>query len=139
VSSWFTWAQDNSLRDVRVKRMEDLILVTGCTLVDAWATATSVDKNIETEISLASGMSSKGVPSFTWSNIRGPIVYYNSLVGPVCPLGYFYLACTDFSTPFVVWKAKSTLDSGSMRLHQGFPNKTHPILLVQSYLGRTSL
>jgi hypothetical protein len=39
VVSWFTWGQKNKLG---VDRMEDLILVTGCTLVSSWAAAAFV-------------------------------------------------------------------------------------------------
>ena len=51
VSSWFTWAQKNRLG---VKRVEDLILVSGCTLVTSWAAAAFVDDAMDAEIYLAS-------------------------------------------------------------------------------------
>ena len=44
VVSWFNWAQKNKLG---VERMEDLILVTGCTLVTSWAAAAFEDNTIE--------------------------------------------------------------------------------------------
>jgi hypothetical protein len=81
VNSWFTWAQKNELG---VKHMEDLILVTGCTLVPSWATATAVDNTMEAEISLNSRMLSNGGVSSVWSNVKGDIVHHNSLFDPVC-------------------------------------------------------
>ena len=128
VVSWFTWAQKN---DLGVERMEDLILVTGCTLVTSWAAAAIVDNNSEAEISLASRMLSNGGTDFVWSKVRGPVVYHNSHFDAVRFPGYVYSAYTDFFS-FVIWKAKpahgrkaaSTLswgagshDGGSMRLH----------------------
>ena len=41
VGRWFNWAQNNKLG---VERMEDLIFVSGCTMVTSWAAAAaSVD------------------------------------------------------------------------------------------------
>ena len=111
--------------------MEDLIFVSGCTLVTSWAAAVSMDHTLEANISLAS-MKLSGGTGFVWSNIRGPIVYHNSVFDPVCFLSYVYLACTDFF--FVVWKdTRSTQNSGSLHLHQGLGSKailvwsSHPI------------
>ena len=115
--SWFNWAQKNSLG---VERMEELILVTGCTLVASWAAATLVDNTMEGEISLASRTLNNGGASFVWSNIRGPMVFHNSHFDPVSCPGYVYSAYTDFS---LLWKVKLTHNSGSMRLHQGIPGK----------------
>ena len=78
--SWFNWAQKNKLG---VERMEDLILVTGCTLVTSWAVAAFVDNNMEAEISLASRALGNGGARFVWSNIRGPVEYRNSRYDPV--------------------------------------------------------
>jgi hypothetical protein len=96
VVSWFNWAQKNRLG---VERMEELILVSGCTLVASWAAATFVDYTMDAEISisLASRTLSNGGASFVWSNIRGNVVHHNSRFDPVSSPGYVYLACTDFS------------------------------------------
>ena len=51
VDKWFNWAQKTGLG---VERMEDLILVTGRTLVTSWAAAVFVDNAFDAEISLAS-------------------------------------------------------------------------------------
>ena len=61
-----------------VKRVEDLILVSGCTLVTSWAAAAFVDDAMDAEISLASRKLNNGGASFVWSNIRGSILYHNS-------------------------------------------------------------
>ena len=80
VVSWFTWAQKNQLD---IERMEDLILVTGCTLVTTWAAAVFTDRVMSAEISLASRTLSNGGASFIWSNVRGPIVHHNCRFEPV--------------------------------------------------------
>jgi hypothetical protein len=78
--SWFTWAQKNRLG---VKRVEDLILVSGCTFVTSWAAAAFVDDTMDAEISLASRTLNNGGASFVWSNIRGRVSYHNSCLQPV--------------------------------------------------------
>lgn len=85
VVNWFTWAQKNQLG---VERMEDLILVSGCTLVTTWAAAVFTDHTMNAEISLASRTLSNGGASFVWSNVRGPIVHHNSRFDPVRSPGY---------------------------------------------------
>ncbi|KAN0107071.1 hypothetical protein V8E52_010516 [Russula decolorans] len=79
VDSWFTWAQKNRLG---VERVEDLILVSGCTLVTSWAAAAFVDDSMDAEISLASRTLNNGGTSFVWSNIRGRVLYENSRLEP---------------------------------------------------------
>jgi hypothetical protein len=85
VYSWFTWAQKNGLG---VRRLEDLILVSGCTLVTSWAAAAFVHDTMDAEISLASRRLNNGGASFVWSNIRGRILYHNSRSEPVRSPGY---------------------------------------------------
>ena len=85
VSSWFTWTQKNRLG---VERMEELILVSGCTLVTSWAAAASVDDTMDAEISLSSTTFDNGRASFVWSNIRGRVLYHNSRFEPVRSPGY---------------------------------------------------
>ena len=80
VESWFTWARKNRLG---VERVEDFILVSGCTLVTSWAAAKFVDDNMDAEISLACRTLNNGGANFTWSNIRGRVLYHNSRSGPV--------------------------------------------------------
>jgi hypothetical protein len=71
VVSWFSWAQKNK---PGVEHMEDLIYVSGCTLVISWGAATSVEN--AAEISLASRALNNGGASFVWSNIQGPVAYH---------------------------------------------------------------
>ena len=77
--------------------MEDLIFVTGCTLVTSWAAAAFVENNTNAEITLlANRLFSNCGASFVWSNIREPVVYHNSRFDPVSSAGYVFSACTDF-------------------------------------------
>ncbi|KAN0121133.1 hypothetical protein V8E52_003721 [Russula decolorans] len=62
--------------------MEDLILVSGCTLVTSWAAAAFMDDTMDAEISLASRTFINGGASFVWSNIRGRVLYHNSRFKP---------------------------------------------------------
>ena len=80
VDRWFYWAQNNKLG---VERMEDLILVSGCTMVTSWAAAAFVDSIFEAEISLASRILSNVAASFAWGNVRGRVVFHNSQFDPV--------------------------------------------------------
>ena len=75
VHMWFNWAQNNKLG---VERMEDLILISGCTMVTSWAAAVFVGDTMDTEISLASRKLNNGGAEFFWSNIRGRVLYHNS-------------------------------------------------------------
>jgi hypothetical protein len=77
---WFNWAQNNKLG---VERMEDLILVSGRTLVTSWAAAAAVDNIAGAEISLASRSLSYVEASFVWGNVRGRVSYHNSRFDPV--------------------------------------------------------
>ena len=125
VVSWFTWTQDNKLG---VERMEELILVSGCTLATSWAVAAFVDNTMEAEISLASRtLGDNGGASFIWSNKRGSVPHNNSRFDPVSLTPPRFSFPWHALTPFV-WKAKSTNDSGSVRLHQGFQSKARPLL-----------
>ena len=79
VDDWFRWSKKMKLP---VEQIEDLILVTGCTLVTSWAAAAfdshmSLDSDVTT-ISLEAGKSSNGRAQFHWRNIRGLVEYHNS-------------------------------------------------------------
>jgi hypothetical protein len=95
VDSWFTWAQKNRLG---VERVEDLILVSGCTLVTSWAAAAFVDDTTDAEISLANRMLDNGGANFVWSNIRGRVLYHNSRSEPVRSSCYIQSAGIDVFT-----------------------------------------
>jgi hypothetical protein len=90
VDNWFRWSKKMGLP---VERMEDLILVTGCTLVTSWAAAAfdahmSVDSDA-TAISLVARKSDDdGGAQFFWRNIRGPVEYHNSRSNRVRSPGY---------------------------------------------------
>jgi hypothetical protein len=86
VVSWFTWAQKNRQG---VERMEDLVLVSGCTLVSSWAAAAFVYSTMEAKISLARRTlgSHNGGECFVWGNIRGAVEYHDSDINPVRPPG----------------------------------------------------
>ena len=77
-----------------VDHMEDLILVTGCTLVTSWAAVAfngymPVDSDSDaTRISLEAIKVRGGKAQFFWRNIRGNVEYHNSHFDPVRSLTY---------------------------------------------------
>jgi hypothetical protein len=84
--SWFRWSRR---RGFPIERMEDLILVTGCTLVTSWAAAvfdnnkTSTARSDSAAISLDIEESNRGGAQFSWRNNRGNVDYHNSYFDPV--------------------------------------------------------
>ena len=80
VDSWFNFARRHNLD---VDRMEDLILVTGCTLVTSWGVAAFVDNTLEAELSLRTNAANGGGASFDWRVIRPTVSYRNSYPGLV--------------------------------------------------------
>jgi hypothetical protein len=89
VDSWFRWSKEMMLPP---EHIEDLILVTGCTLVTSWAAAAfdgrmSVDP---TTISLETRKSDGGGAQFFWRNIRGCVEYHNRRFDPVSSPGYVF-------------------------------------------------
>jgi hypothetical protein len=79
VDSWFEWSKKIGLR---VEHMEELILVTGCTLVTSWATAAFLGRSETTQISLVQ-MPDKSERSFEFRNIRGDVARHCSRLDPV--------------------------------------------------------
>jgi len=77
--------------------MEDIIFVTGCTMVTSWAIAAFVNATIDAEISLAIAKLDNGGTTFDWRNVEGFVVHYNSLFDPVRTPAYVYSTCTNFS------------------------------------------
>ena len=69
--------------------MEDLVLVSGCTLVSSWAAAAFVYSTMEARISLARRTlgSHNGGECFVWGNIRGAVEYHDSDINSVRPSG----------------------------------------------------
>ena len=82
--NWFRWSKKMELP---VEHMEDLILVTGCTMVTSWAAAAFDDRmpvgSYATTISLEARKSGGGGAQFFWRNIRGGVEYHNSRFKPV--------------------------------------------------------
>jgi len=77
-----------------VEDMEDLILVTGCTLAKSWAAATfdgttSRDSDVTT-ISLDVPKSDGSEAQFVWHNIRGNVEHHHS--DSVCSPGNVFSA-----------------------------------------------
>jgi hypothetical protein len=91
VDNWFRWSKKMKLP---VEHMEDLILVTGCTLVKSWAAAAfdghmSVDSDPAT-ISLETRKSHGDRAQFFWRNIRGCVEYHNSRFDTVRSPSYVF-------------------------------------------------
>jgi hypothetical protein len=92
VDKWFRWSKKMKLP---VEHMEDLILVTGCTLVTSWATAAfdaemPVDYSDATTISLETIKIRGNRAQFIWRNIRGNVEYHNSRFDSVSSLRYLF-------------------------------------------------
>ena len=75
VDSWFAFARRYNYD---VERMEDLILVTGCTLVTSWGVAAFVDNTADAEISLRTQDRGSGRATFDWHVNRPTVAYRNS-------------------------------------------------------------
>jgi hypothetical protein len=73
VVSWFNWSKDQKLP---VDAMEDLILVTGCTLVDSWAAVAFLGRSGSAEISLVEQSFYGSDRSFECSNIQGDVIQH---------------------------------------------------------------
>ena len=114
VVSWFEWSKKMSLG---VERMEDLILVTGCTLATSWAAVAFLDRSGTAEISLVH-MPHEGEGCFAFSNIRGDVARHCGGNVPVSSPCYLRSLSTNFFL-----KDKFNHTSESMHLHQGPPSK----------------
>ena len=91
VDNWFRWSKEMKLP---VEHMQDLILVTGCTLAASWAAAafdgrTSLGSD-GTEISLEARKSDDGGAQYLWRNVRGNVEYHNSHFDPVRSPDYIF-------------------------------------------------
>ena len=91
VDKWFRWSKQ---MDLPVDHLEDLVLVTGCTLVKSWATAV-FDGQVPVEsytprISLETIKSTGGRAQFVWRNISGNVKYQNSRFDPVRSPDYVF-------------------------------------------------
>src|SRR6267154_405527 len=73
VDNWLRWSKKMKLA---VEHMEDLILVTGCTLVTSWAAAVfDGHMSVDSTISLETRKSHGGRAQCFWRNIRGNVEY----------------------------------------------------------------
>ena len=114
--------------------MEDLILVTGFTLVTSWGIAAFSDNAQEAVVSLKSHASDGGGASFDWREVRPGAACQNSYQNPVCP---FRLIAASFADPsFNACVSKGCSTSKSMRIHQGIPGKAHVLRVVDQHRGR---
>jgi len=82
VDSWFEWSRKIGLG---VERIEDILLISGRTLVSSWAAVTFADNTQEAEISLTVQALPNGGTSFVWSKIYGTVAYHHSQLDPNKP------------------------------------------------------
>lgn len=88
VDNWLRWSRKEGFP---VENMEDLILVTGCTLAKSWAAAafdgTRSRNEDATGISLETRKYDDGGAQFVWRNIRGIVAHHH--INSVCSPAYF--------------------------------------------------
>jgi hypothetical protein len=88
VDSWLRWSKKEGLP---IENMEDLILVTGCTLAKSWAAAafdgTMSRYDDPPTISLEARKSDVGGVQFVWRNIHGSVLHGHR--DSVCSPAYF--------------------------------------------------
>jgi hypothetical protein len=89
VDSWYSFAVRKRLD---VERMEDLILVTGCTLVTSWGVAAFIDSAQDAEVLLRFRGN-----VFDWREIRPSVAYQNS--HPVRLQSQIAVSFTNFFFP----------------------------------------
>lgn len=89
VDSWYSFAMR---RRLDVERMEDLILVTGCTLVTSWGVAAFIDSAQDAEVLLKFRGN-----VFDWREIRPSVAYQNS--HPVRLHSQIAASLTNFFVP----------------------------------------
>jgi hypothetical protein len=65
-----------------VERMEDLILVTGCTLVTSWGAAAFVDGASDAELSMRFLAHQNGGASFDWHENRPSVAFRHNHQDP---------------------------------------------------------
>ena len=70
VGSWFDWSKNQKLP---VERMEDLILVTECTLVTLWAAVAFIGRSETAKIALIPQPQDSSGQSFEFRNFEGDV------------------------------------------------------------------
>lgn len=155
VAGWFHWSK---VRGLPVERMEDLVLIYGCTLVTSWAAATFDDFATGARVSLASRTLENGGAGFVWSDIYGTVECHDGQIDPVrfSPLAFlalrfsrphrvltfFFLLSLYFFPPFlcIAKKIENFIRTPEpMRLHQVHPSKAGQVLGKNLPLASTTL
>ena len=85
VDSWLSFAQS---RKLEVERMEDLIFVTGCTLVTSWGIAAFVDACSGEDAELEMKFQTHPGDYFDWREIHPIVTHKNKYQGSVRFLGH---------------------------------------------------
>jgi len=93
VGSWFDWSRNQKLP---VERMEDLILVTECTLVTLWAAAAFIGRSGTAKTALAPPSQDLSGQSFEFRNFEGDVAHNCSYFDSVRFFRSIYSPCTDF-------------------------------------------
>jgi hypothetical protein len=93
VVSWFNWSKNQKLP---VDSMEDLILVTGFTLVESWAAVAFIGRSRMAKLSLIVTQTPNGNGrSFECNNIQGDVAQHCSFFDSVCFPYSIFSPCTD--------------------------------------------
>ena len=95
VGSWFDWSKKENLP---VERMEDLILVTECTLVTLWAAAAFIGRSESAQFALVPQLQVSSGPSFEFRNFEGDVAHNCSYFDSVrfFPYRSVHSPCTGF-------------------------------------------
>jgi hypothetical protein len=117
VDSWFSLSKKKGLG---VDRMEDLILVTGCTLVTSWGAAAFLDNSADAEFTLAVQLLNGGGATYDWRVIRPSVVHGDSYRGPVRPLRH---SAIPFTNPSFRLKFAGNLPQNQCVFIRGFRAK----------------
>ena len=92
IGSWFDWSKNN---DLPVQRMEDLILVTECTLVTLWAAAAFIGRSETAKTTLVPQPHDSSGPSFEFRNFEGDVAHNCSYFESVRFFLSVYSSCAD--------------------------------------------
>jgi len=114
--------------------MEDLILVTGCTLVTSWGIGAFLDNTQDAAVSLRSQASDGGGATFDWREIHPSVACQNSDQDSVRPLRHILASFADSSCAAL----KGNYTRESMRVHQGLSSKAHTFIDQPYSRSRTS-
>jgi len=79
VAGWFHWSK---VRGLPIERMEDTVLIYGCTLVTSWAAVAFDDFATGARVSLASRTLNNGGAIFAWDNVNGTVECHDGQLDP---------------------------------------------------------